>query len=147
MSGYILDDNGEVLKNDNNEAQKYDFRYMGCAIDFLGTKDGNVDCSDASIQLFHHIAMNYYSNIRQLIWEMNSLTNSTLNEISNVIHLGTFHDNVNDTTNIFAAYHIKDSKDTPTLHGSDVPQKFIDIYKKVKAKAGNDVYTSSQITI
>ena len=147
VSGYILDDNGEVLKNDNNEAQKYDFRYMGCAIDFLGTKDGNVDCSDASIQLFHHIAMNYYSNIRQLIWEMNSLTNSTLNEISNVIHLGTFHDNVNDTTNIFAAYHIKDSKDTPTLHGSDVPQKFIDIYKKVKAKAGNDVYTSSQITI
>lgn len=61
---------------------------MGCAVDFYGTKNGNIDKGEASINLFSHIANNYYEYIRQLIWEVKDQS-TTQNNIT-LIHLASY---------------------------------------------------------
>lgn len=124
VEGTALDENGNVIGVKN-------YYYMGCAIDFHGTKNGEVDRGDASVQLYNHIAMNYYKEICQLIWEIKDGYSTDSNTISNVIHLASY--GPTDIAYLFVA-SVKDGK-TETIRGKNrMPSAFIDICNKLKAK-------------
>jgi hypothetical protein len=124
VEGTALDENGDVIGNKN-------YYYMGCAIDFHGTKNGEVDRGDASVQLYNHIAMNYYKEIRQLIWEVKYGTRTNSNTISNVIHLASY--GPTDKANLFVA-SVKDGETTTVKGKKRLPSAFIDICNKLKKK-------------
>lgn len=133
VEGTALDENGNVIGVKN-------YYYMGCAIDFHGTKNGEVDRGDASVQLYNHIAMNYYKEIRQLIWEIKDGNNTNSNTISNVIHLASY--GPTDKANLFVA-SVKNGK-TKTVRGKHrMPSAFIDICNKLKAKDSNAISSYS----
>lgn len=131
VEGTALDENGNVIGNKN-------YYYMGCAIDFHGTKNGEVDRGDASVQLYNHIAMNYYKEIRQLIWEVQYGTRTDSNIISNVIHLASY--GPSDKANLFVA-SVKNNETTTVKGKSRLPSAFIDICNKLKKK-DRDAITS-----
>ena len=133
VEGTALDENGNVIGNKN-------YYYMGCAIDFHGTKNGEVDRGDASVQLYNHIAMNYYKEIRQLIWEIKDGSSTDSNTISNVIHLSSY--GPTERANLFVA-SVKNGK-TTTIRGKNrMPSAFIDICNNINAKDSKSIYSSS----
>lgn len=90
---------GQRLANDGQPTdENASYELMGAAIDFIGTKDGVISREDASIHLFHHIAMNYNKYIKQIIWEIKNGKPSVNNNISNCIHLSSIGEAT--TTNV-----------------------------------------------
>jgi hypothetical protein len=135
VSGTALDEDGNVVGVKN-------YYYMGCAIDFHGTKNGAVDRGDASVQLYNHIAMNYHSLIRQLIWEVKSGSRTDDNSISNVIHLSSYGPIAPSRANFFVAS--VNNGETKTVRGKDkLPSAFLDICQNVKQKSDGKICSSS----
>lgn len=84
--GRSLDEGGNSIFNSSSYLE------MGCAIDFLGMRNGAVDKENASIELYNHIIRHYYPYIHQLIWETKQGETSS-NSISHVIHMSSYGEN------------------------------------------------------
>ena len=101
---------------------------MGCAVDFYALKNGKVDKGETSIKLFAKIASNYSNCIRQLIWECANGKSSTLNEISNCIHLASYgNENDNDKHEIFVGTH----PNFTSVNINEIPSCFVDIIRNI----------------
>lgn len=81
--GYLLSDDGLSVSS-----EMVSYKYMGCAIDIRGTKNGKEDREDASIILFQHIAHKYTKYLKQLIWEVDGKTYQEKVDLIHIASLG-----------------------------------------------------------
>ena len=87
----------KIKGKDANGVEKL-YSHMGCAVDMHAMKDGTINKSEPSVQLFNLIAKNYHEYIRQLIWEVHS--SSVVEDKIDVIHLSSYGKN-NDKSVIY----------------------------------------------
>lgn len=116
---------------DTNGNEKL-YSEMGCAIDFRGTKDGVEDRGEASINVFSHIANNYYDYIRQLIWEVKD--QATCQNSITLIHLASYGKVGPNGSDKNQVYLSKYPEYSGTKTGSEVgtlPSEFIKILIKM----------------
>lgn len=115
------------------------YSQMACAIDLCATKNGNTDKTGPSIQLFHHIVHHYNKYIGQLIWEVDAYSEnhpaSTADNISNIIHLGSYGENSTQNKGIiFINKKIKNSNGNFEMETITVETEKPDAYKTIRKK-------------
>jgi hypothetical protein len=130
-----------ALVGTNHEGEEVSYATMGCAVDMVGTKNGQKDYGEASINIFDFIAKKCHKYIRQLIWEVKNQGTSE-NRIT-LIHLASYGEvgpNGSDKNEIFVAEYPEYSG--RQTGNNNLPSEFLKILcslEENKNENGNNV--------